>query len=290
MKEHVLNSFLCITMLFSFSVLDCHAKKLNIKCMTLNLRYDNKKDGLNRWNNRRKDVINFVQNENVDIICFQEVLHNQLMDLVSDLYSYSYVGVGREDGNMRGECVPVFYRKDKFTKVTDGTFWLSEHPNIVGSVGWDASLPRIATWIKLKDKKTGSVFYIMNTHFDHKGHKARKESARLIKEWFESRMPNNPFVLAGDLNVNMHSETYRILSTDTRLMRDSYNISKIKDGVGYTFHDFGKKQEADRSKIDYIFVSPSLRVRKLSIPREIPHHGVYLSDHNPIVVWLQLYK
>jgi len=33
----------------------------------------------------------------------------------------------------------------------DGTFWLSETPEKVGSKGWDAALPRIMTWVKLKD-------------------------------------------------------------------------------------------------------------------------------------------
>ena len=33
-----------------------------------------------------------------------------------------------------------------------GHFWLSETPEVVGSKGWDAALPRVATWVKLTDK------------------------------------------------------------------------------------------------------------------------------------------
>ena len=74
-----------------------------------------------------------------DIMGFQEVLHNQLLDL-SRLFGegYGYVGVGRDDGNEAGEYSPVFWSKERFDLVRWKTVWLSPTPEVPGSKGWDA--------------------------------------------------------------------------------------------------------------------------------------------------------
>ena len=45
------------------------------------------------------------------------------------------------------------------------------------------ALPRIATWVKLADKADPAAkpLLFLNTHFDHKGHEARRESAALLR-------------------------------------------------------------------------------------------------------------
>ena len=155
---------------------ECQAKKIQMKCITLNLRFDNKSDGINKWANRKERVFQFVSDEDADIVCLQEVLNRQLKELDGALDDYAHVGVGRDDGKTRGEYAPIFYKKEKYEKLENGTFWLSDHPDSVGSVGWDASLPRIATWILLKDKKKNRAFVVINTHFDHVGQKARQKA------------------------------------------------------------------------------------------------------------------
>lgn len=106
----------------------------------------NKWDGANKWDNRKQQVLSFIEEENADIICLQEVLNRQLVDINAFQNSYSYVGAGREDGKTKGEYAPISYKKTKYIKVEDGIFWLSEHPDSIGSIGWDAGQPRIATW------------------------------------------------------------------------------------------------------------------------------------------------
>jgi endonuclease/exonuclease/phosphatase family metal-dependent hydrolase len=259
-----------------------------MKCVTLNLRYDNKGDGINKWDNRKEGVFQFMKDEDADIICFQEVLNRQLKDLNAAQDLYAYVGVGRDDGKTRGEYAPIFYKKEKYEKLEDGTFWLSEHPDSVGSVGWDASLPRIATWIILKDKKKDRTFVVINTHFDHIGQKARQQSAELIKRWISEKSAKFPVILTGDLNVTEKSEAYQSLTDEHSPLVDTYKFAKKKKGVDYSFHNFGKKKMTDRSKIDFIFVSPGIKVKQCVIPQEGPANGVYLSDHNPLVSILQM--
>lgn len=272
----------CILALLCF-VGHGYAKRIELKCITLNLRYDNRGDGINKWDNRKERVSQFLNDEAADVICLQEVLNRQLNDLDGALDDYEHVGVGRDDGETRGEYVPIFYKKKKYEKREAGTFWLSEHPDSVGSVGWDASLPRIATWIRLKDKKTGLLFVVINTHFDHIGREARQQSAELIKYWITENVSHLPVILAGDLNVIEESETYRSLTAEKSPMVDAFKVCKKKEGVNYSFHNFGRTSIIFRPKIDYIFVSRDAKVKSVYIPHEVPIEGMYLSDHNPII-------
>lgn len=160
---------------------------------------------------------------------------------------------------------------------------MSEHPDSAGSVGWDASLPRIATWVKLMDKKKGLSLYVINTHLDHIGREARLQSAELIKRWISDNALPLPVILTGDLNVTEDSEIYKSLTDEYSPLADSYKICKKKDGVIYSFHNFGRIKDSNRPKIDYIFVPKGGKVKSFSIPREDSIDGVFMSDHNPII-------
>lgn len=274
--------------IFPYFAYECQAKKIKMKCITLNLRFDNKRDGINKWDNRKERVSQFLNDEVADVICLQEVLNRQLNDLDHALNDYAHVGVGRDDGKTRGEYAPIFYKKKKYEEQEAGTFWLSEHPDSVGSVGWDASLPRIATWIRLRDKKTGRLFVVINTHFDHIGRKARQQSAELIKYWITENINHLPVILAGDLNVTEESEAYRSLTAEKSPMVDAFKVCKKKEGVNYSFHNFGRTSTISRAKIDYIFVSRDAKVKSVYIPHEAPIEGMYLSDHNPIIAHIHI--
>lgn len=266
------------------------AKVVKIKCITLNLRYDNKWDGANKWDNRKQQVLSFIEEENADIICLQEVLNRQLVDINAFQNSYSYVGAGREDGKTKGEYAPIFYKKTKYIKVEDGIFWLSEHPDSIGSIGWDAGQPRIATWAILRDKKKNREFMVINTHFDDIGSNARLKSAELIKKWIIKNVRDFPVILTGDLNVMDNSEVYSLLSEDTAPLVDTYKACKKPKGVNYSFHAFGRIPMSRRTKIDYIFVSNNSKVKSFDIPMEESQNGVYLSDHNPLIAYIHLKK
>lgn len=74
------------------------------------------------------------------------MLKNQLEDLQTLLGpSYAHVGVGRDDGQTKGEYSPIFYDSDKFEQVDWDTIWLSPTPGRVGSKGWDAVSPQTYT-------------------------------------------------------------------------------------------------------------------------------------------------
>ena len=107
---------------------------------TYNIRYANPNDGKDVWKNRKSTVAKYLADK--DVFGLQEVTETQYDDLKAALPNHATYGVGRDDGESGGEHAPIFYRKDRFESLDQGTFWLSETPKEVGKKGWDAALPR----------------------------------------------------------------------------------------------------------------------------------------------------
>lgn len=231
------------------------------------------------WSERRYRIAKFIKKQQMDIIGMQEVTHPQLQDLLSLLPGYEYVGVGRTDGATKGEYSPIFYRRDRFETLDKGNFWLSETPEAVGKKGWDAALERIASWAKLRDKKTGTVFMAVNTHFDHVGKIARKESAKLIMRKIQEIVGTNPAVVTGDFNITEADEAYKTMVSDSFKMFDAFHITDNHHGTTHTFHSFCRIPRQDCEKIDFIFCTPTIHVTNTYIQLENPEYQ--LSDHNP---------
>lgn len=274
-----------IPLLFFLLFLCMHTFAFTVKVCSFNIRYDSGIDGINSWENRKSLLINFLNNEKIDIICLQEVLHHQYNYFTQKLVDYQAVGVGRNDGKTKGEYVPIFIKKKKFEIVEKGTFWLSENPSVIGSKGWDADQPRIVTWVLIKVRKSGKTFLVANTHFDNIGKIARLESANLIGQWVNSQP--FPVILTGDFNEGPQSRAYSTIVNQHHIW-DCNKIARSLSGVGYTFHSFNHLHQKQRDRIDYVFVKNVKKVKRVEIPREEAINGIFLSDHNPILTILKL--
>lgn len=259
-------------------------KKVKVRWATFNIRLDTPVDSLNRWGYRMERAAQFIKDAQLDVVGTQEVLHSQFEDLKRMLPEFEGVGVARDDGKTKGEYSSVFYRKDKFDALDSGTFWLSEYPDSVGLKGWDAACVRVATWAKLQHKETGKIVMAVNTHFDHVGVEARKQSALLIIRKIKEIVGDRAAVLTGDFNVTDQSDAYQTITTNEFVLKDAHKIAEKVSGVNYTFHNFTRQPLEKRSKIDFIFVTPHIRVLTSDIPQEV--EGALLSDHNP--QWIEM--
>lgn len=279
-----MKTFIAILLCFCCPLI--FAQQYQIRCASFNIRYDNPSDTWS-WNLRKDKISQLFSDENVDIIGMQEVLYHQLTDLEKLLPDFRWVGVGREDGKKQGEYCPVFFKKNIFRLIDSGTFWLSEHSSIAGAMGWDAACPRVVTWVRLQDRRNLSEILLVNTHLDHVGKVAQKESIKLISQWISTHRKKSKVILCGDFNVSEKSEIYSLVCTDKRLnLKDAHSVAKSKTGVTYSFHNFGKIPKEQRNKIDFIFVSQEFSVEKAFITDENqPEYGI-ISDHNP--VWAEL--
>lgn len=267
-----------------------HRKGENgIKVITLNVRYDNPADSVNAWPERASQVCNFIINEKPDIIGMQEVLWNQYKVLDSVLTDYSSVGVGREDGARQGEMNPVFFRKEKFDKVRCITFWLSDFPDLPGSIGWGSSLPRIVTWMEFVEKNSHKHFFFFNTHFAHDSETARLMSSRMLLREVNRISEGFPFIISGDFNMPPTSTGYSILTGPDEsipLIKDAYVITeKRPSGPVYTFNGFSDKTKSAR--VDYIFVRNGMKVMEYKTVTK-KDKGIFISDHWPVVALVSI--
>ena len=288
MKKYLFLVFALIVPLMSFHAKESPlkgggkaSKNVSVRWCTFNIRLQN--DGDEKagygWSVRKDRVANYIKENHIEVVGMQEVLHTQLEDLLARLPEYDYVGVGRTDGATKGEYSPVFFLKDKFEVLEKGNFWLSETPDVPGSKGWDAALERVASYAKLKDKQTGKVFMAVNTHFDHVGVTARRESAKLIMKKIKQIVGKRPAVVTGDFNVTEADETYTTMTTNKFRMDDAYHKTLNHTGTTYTFHNFCQIPPSKCHKIDFIFITPTIKVNRTHI--EEPAPKAMLSDHNP---------
>jgi endonuclease/exonuclease/phosphatase family metal-dependent hydrolase len=247
--------------------------------MTFNIRYDEPRDGKDQWIERREDVARLLRQQRPVILGIQEGLHHQVTYLSSEFSGRMiYVGSGRDDGQQKGEFCALYIDTTVFRIQESQTLWLSEEPQLP-SVGWDAALPRIATYARIRHIKSGREIWVWNTHFDHIGKQARIMSARLISE--KARLlagENTPIILMGDLNCEPHEEPYKIVHEDFVDSRFFGGISS--SGPNGTFQAFGKEDASRR--IDYIFVK-NLTVSTQKHEDQKRPAGRYVSDHFPVL-------
>jgi endonuclease/exonuclease/phosphatase family metal-dependent hydrolase len=261
-----------------------------LRVMTFNIRYDTPNDGPNAWPHRRDWVAALIRYHDADAIGVQEALVHMLVELDARLPGFARVGVGRADGRDGGEFSAIIYRTARLELLESGTFWLSPTPEVAGSKGWDAAYERVATWAKFRDRATGCRHLHLNTHFDHVGETARRESARLIRQRLGALSAGLPVVLTGDLNTDPASETLRIFTSDAAvagpLLRDAFAVSREPHyGPTSTWTAF-KAIEPGR-RIDYVLVSPDVGVSRHAI---LPDRwdDRFPSDHLPVIAALEI--
>lgn len=254
----------------------------NVQVMSYNIRYKNGHDGQNSWCRRKATVVKLIKKYNPDIIGTQEALYVQMRYLKRKLRKYRAVGVGRNNGKRQGEYAAVFYHKDSFTLEQSGTFWLSETPEQVGSIGWDAGQKRIATWCRLRHKRTSKVLYVFNTHLDNQGPIARKNGARLIKQQIREIAGTEDLLLTGDFNATPEEAPYKVVITEEGGFA---LIDVAQDNNESTFCNF-EVANTNCSRLDYILCSGTMTPVSYSVISD--NNGTYYpSDHKPVIGTVQ---
>lgn len=284
-KRHLLCSGMIAVLVMLISSCGGKQPDVELNVMTFNVRLDVASDSLNSWKYRKDNAAQMITYYAPDIVGMQEVLKNQLDDLKECLPEYTQLGVGRADGKEKGEYCPLFFKTARFDLIDYGNFGMSEIPDSIGVKGWDAACERITTWAILKDKESGKQIAAFNTHFDHVGQVARKESAILILDKMKQIAGKLPVVLTGDFNGELDSDPIRLLSEGG--MVNTYTNAAVVYGPSWTFHAFGNLALEDRTLIDYVLVKGEVEAEKCRVIGDKPDNG-YLSDHAPVMATLKL--
>ena len=174
----------------------------------------------------------------------------------------------------------IYYDTTRLTLLDSGTFWLSETPEKV-SIGWDAACNRTCTWGHFKMKDTDFEFLYFNTHLDHVGSLARKNSIKLIAAKMTELNPDNvPVFLSGDFNSTTDDPIFDPLKAS---LKDAREVSAISDKI-ITYNGFGTVTDNPNTRkewvIDHIFFSG---VNPMAFMVLNGNYGVpFISDHYPI--------
>ena len=255
------------------------SEELEIHAMSFNIRLGVAEDGPNHWDLRKELVFDVFRDHQPDVVGVQEAWKIQIDALKAAFPEFGMIGRSRQADPEKGEWCPIFYRKEKFEVVSEGTFWLSDTPEKEGTMSWGNNIPRICTWGRFKDKKTGRTFFLYNTHFDHQSQASREKSAVLCRERIAARKPKNEAtIFMGDLNAGESNLANKTLG---KSLRDTFGELHPKVKLRGTFG--GWKGRADGNRIDYIYVtSKGWKIVEAAILRDHSADNRYPSDHYPV--------
>ena len=255
-----------------------------MKIVTFNLRNVWMKDGINAFVHRAGSILDKIDTEAPDIICFQECIEKLRDFLTAHLPDYDFHYHGRND-DFCGEGLAFALKKSTVELISTDRFWLSPTPFVPGSRFEDQSqYPRICQVIMARTKADNKIFRVYNNHLDHISDKARilgiTTVMEKIKEDFERY--NCPVFILGDFNATPDSEPIAYCNG-----YEAFPITDLTDSLEITFHAYGKFEEA--CKIDYIYCDRETAKNPHSISVwDDELAGIYLSDHYPICLSIEL--
>jgi endonuclease/exonuclease/phosphatase family metal-dependent hydrolase/8-oxo-dGTP pyrophosphatase MutT (NUDIX family) len=214
-----------------------------------------------------------------DVLGVQECFAYQAEFLAAALPGYAWVGRGREaDGS--GEMAAVFFRRDRFEPLAEGHFWLSKTPAVPGSRSWGSHCVRVATWVRLRLRASGSQVLVCNTHLDHGSEEARVGGARLLVERLPRLAPGAPLIVTGDFNATAEDSATWQACVDAGL-RDAWLATSLATGPDETWCDFRAPRHNVRQRIDWILVQGPVAVQACQTVT-YQEAGGFPSDHLPV--------
>ena len=257
---------------------------LELKVMTYNLRFASETPP-NAWPERRPFMQALITREAPDVFGTQEGLYGQLRDLAAGLPNYEWIGLGRAGGS-KDEFAAIFFRRDRFEPVAFDHFWLSDTPDVVGSITWGHTYRRMVTWVRLREKSSGKEFYFWNTHFDHQVEEARQKSAALIRDRLAQLDPTVPLVVVGDFNcLAGRSRAYDILTQEAGLA-DTWTLAPQRQNEELnSFNDF-KPGRYRGERIDWILARRPVTVSAAGVV-SYDESSPYPSDHYPVTATIR---
>jgi endonuclease/exonuclease/phosphatase family metal-dependent hydrolase len=253
---------------------------MQITIMTFNLRYDKPDPGVRQWGKRVGAIASLIQHYQPDLLGTQEGKSHQIEQLRHLLPEYQTIG-GDRTGTGKGEHCTIFYNPQRLQLQQTADFFLSDTPEIPGSITWGNRLPRMATWGNFAVNHTNIIITLLNTHLDHENSQARELGATLITQRLAEFPPENHLLVTGDFNANPHNPARQIfLSTNNKNIQDS--LTKLSLENQKTFHDFtGEAGDA----IDTIYYDSRFKLEQVIIDRQ-QWEGLWPSDHFPVIVTL----
>ncbi|AWI10122.1 InlB B-repeat-containing protein [Ereboglobus luteus] len=228
---------------------------------------------------------------NADIVCCQEVTWAQLEDMLAVMPGYAAFKypINNTTPSTSTQGNGILYSTEKFELLDKDHFWSNAHPRTPGTYPTIGS-HRDASWVKLRDKKTGREFVVWNTHLQHNpaeygptgNDEARLHEIRLVLQAAALHHPDTPQLLFGDFNVGYTDIS--ITHIHQAGWYDTFARVNSEANPGNTHHGFSgyDYNTSSNTKIDFIFARGAVVTHSSEIIRDYKTvNGVkrYPSDH-----------
>ena len=262
-----------------FSGATAKAKTEDLSVMSFNIHGQEKDEaGDFSWEARKKGCMKAIRKYDPDVLFLQEAYAYHKADLMKELKKHMLVDrsskPGQVDQDIRFNENPIMFRADKFELLDYGSFWLNEKQE-ADSPGWDASKARNTTWIKLRYKKSGVIFFCFNTQFSG-GELADKGSAALMVDKIKEIAGDDAVVFVGG-DFKMASSD-RIMSPLSNYAKDS-NYELKKPDTKASYNGFGKPGDAQRWPDHILFRNAKVEEYEVADGK---FGARFISDHYPV--------
>mgnify|MGYP003307767427 CR=1 FL=1 len=248
--------------------------------MSSNMRYyqgtvKGQDTGDHAWEKRRKGYYKMVNTMHPTIMGVQEAEMNQVSDVVSNCPGYAYIGVGRTDGESKGESTSIFYKTEDVSIEEWGTFWLSDTPDVPGTHFPGTDSPRCATWAVVKLKKLDKEYFHVNTHTSYESDPLKKE-VKLLVEMVGKLCPEGiPVMMTADWNVEEDDPAL------AEIFAASFISARKEAKVSDNQYTFSAWSTSSKQHLDHIFLKGMGKVQQFTrVPAVWETYAI--SDHYPV--------
>jgi endonuclease/exonuclease/phosphatase family metal-dependent hydrolase len=245
--------------------------------MTSNIRYANLHDGVNDWPFRKSHLADYIKTPIIHLLGTQEGKQAQIKELESLIFPMKLVEQNRIwiDERMY-PC--LFYHPEHFNYIDSGDIWLSETPDVPGTLSFNSTFPRLCTWAKLEHIKTQREIVIVNTHLDHILQETRIKQVEVLVHEISKRHLKPDFLI-GDFNESPNTMIMNKLIEFFELV-DLWAAKKLPEETSH--HGFKGEKESQGDRIDWILSTAYFECLQIALEKKSVN-DVYLSDHYPLV-------
>lgn len=291
-------SFLCLTALLSTNGWGADASSaaqssLNIHVLTFNILNSNYGEKKMPWIPRRESVMQIISKHPYDFVGLQEESEQQLAEIMADAPALKPAGA-KHNPRLDGT---ILYRDADWQELSFGIMPSVKVPALKKPKNPNTQIARF------QHKATGQIGLIINGHIPWPAEsEGRLLIFKSIRNYIENM--NEPYdfvVFTGDLNSWESSPEFteaktivpgglesawalartdinheeRIKTMDRLLKIDKKALSAKEKA------ELSKLNKAKHIQIDYILVSPSLKVKSSGFNRDY-HKGIKPSDHDAL--------
>lgn len=246
--------------------------------ISCNIRFDNAHDGANAWPFRRANLSSLLLSHTPHLIGTQEGRYGQLKDFESFLKDFEIIDHHRSW--IKERMYPSFFvKKNHFEIIKSGDLWLSETPEVAGSISFESTFPRLMTWAILQPKNSNLTFLVVNTHLDHVKVQTRTQQIKVFIQEIKRLKQGMPIIILGDFNDAPEGEVRHILNQEISGLQDAW---KLFNATEETSHHAFNGECQNGSRIDWILVDQKIKVESCILEKK-NFEGKYPTDHFPVI-------